>query len=238
MKKSVLITGADRGVGSALVKEFLAKDYLVYAGRFMPEWKELDELSLQYPDTLRIVSLNVSDTSSVNAAYELISKEITALDMLINNAGIAGFAGDIFQLENMEKGLPIFNVNCLGVIRMVRTFLPLLEKSKNEKRICVVSSEAGSISVCHRTDGFIYPMSKAALNMTVRLLFEELQPQGYTFRLYHPGWVRSYMLGHKNLEGIYEPEETAASAVKLFLSDYKHEDVLKMVDNEFNVWPF
>lgn len=237
MRKSVLITGADRGLGFALVKEFLAKDYLVYAGRFMLEWKELDEVKEQYPDTLRMITLDVSDTNSVEAAYELISKEITALDMLINNAGIAGFAGDISTLENVEKGLPIFNVNCVGVIRMVRIFLPLLEKGE-EKRLCFVSSEAGSISVCHRNDGFIYPMSKAALNMTVRLLFEELQPQGYTFRLYHPGWVRSYMLGKKNLDGIYEPEETAASAVKLFLDHCKQEDVLKMVDNESRVWPF
>ena len=55
------------------------------------------------------------------------------------------------------------------------------------KRLCFVSSEAGVVSVAHRTEVSSYCMSKTALNMALRLMFNQLQPMGYTFRLYHPG---------------------------------------------------
>lgn len=237
MKKTVIVTGADRGLGSAMVKEFLEMDYVVFAGQYMAEWGELAALKEEYGDSLHIIPLNVADDISVKNAYRLVSEETDSLDMLVNNAGIAGFAGDIYELEELDKGLAMYNTNCLGALRMVHAFLPLLEKGEG-KRLCFVSSEAGSISVCHRTDGFVYPMSKAALNMAVRLLFEELYPKGYTFRVYHPGWVKSYMTGTKSTVGKFEPEESAASARQFFTEALLHEDVLKMYDNESTVWPF
>lgn len=237
MKKTVVVTGADRGLGLAIVREFLEKDYIVFAGQYMSDWGELGDLRDEYGESLCILPLDVSKDSSVKAAVQYVKEKTESLDMLINNAGIAGGAGDIYELEDLSKGLAMCNTNSLGPLRMVHAFLPLLEKGE-EKRLCFVSSEAGSISVCHRTDGFVYPMSKAALNMAVRLLFEDLYPKGYTFRLFHPGWVKSYMSGAKSTEGKFEPEESAASACKFFTESLMHEDVLRMYDNEFAVWPF
>ncbi|SHO43236.1 SDR family NAD(P)-dependent oxidoreductase [Anaerocolumna xylanovorans] len=237
MGKAAVITGADRGLGLAIVKEFLEKGYLVYAGQYMAEWGELGDLKKEYEDKLRIIPLDVGDDSSVKNACKLVQAETDSIDMLVNNAGIAGSAGDIYELEELERGLAMYNTNCLGALRMVHAFLPLLEKGE-EKRLCFVSSEAGSISVCHRGEGFVYPMSKTALNMAVRMLFEELYPKGYTFRLFHPGWVKSYMSGTKSTVGKFEPEESAASACKFFAEELMQEDVLRMYDNEFAVWPF
>lgn len=237
MGKTAVVTGADRGLGLAIVKELLEKNYTVYAGQYMTEWGELGELKKGYGDRLRIMPLDVADDASVKKACEFVKAETDSLDMLVNNAGIAGSAGDIYELVELEKGLAMFDTNCLGAMRMVHAFLPLLEKGE-EKKLCFVSSEAGSISVCHRGEGFVYPMSKTALNMAVRLLFEELYPRGYTFRLFHPGWVKSYMSGTKSTVGKFEPEESAASACKFFIEELKQEDVLRMYDNEFAVWPF
>lgn len=237
MKKTIVVTGADRGLGLAVVKDFLEKGYVVFAGQYMPDWGELGELKKEYGENLCILPLDVSKDSSVKAAVEIVKEKADTLDMLINNAGIAGAAGDIYELEDLNKGLAMYNTNCLGSLRMVHAFLPLLEKG-TEKRLCFVSSEAGSISVCHRTEGFVYPMSKTALNMAVRLLFEELYPKGYTFRLFHPGWVKSYMSGTKSTVGKFEPEESAASACKFFIEELLQEDVLRMYDNESVVWPF
>lgn len=75
---------------------------------------------------------------------------------------------------------------------MVKSFLPLMKEGM--KRLAFVSSEAGVNSLAHRTDGYAYTTSKTALNMIVRRMHRTLYPQGYTFRLYHPGWVRSYMM--------------------------------------------
>ena len=106
------------------------------------------------------------------------------------------------------------------------------------KRLAFVSSEAGSVSVAHRDGGFAYTTSKTALNMLVRRMFRTLQPQGYTFRLYHPGWVRSYMSGQKSTIGNFEPEEAAETAYRQFTTDREAEDVLVMTDVSDELWPY
>jgi NAD(P)-dependent dehydrogenase (short-subunit alcohol dehydrogenase family) len=236
--KTVLITGADRGLGHGLTTVFLNAGWIVFAGQYMPEWNELEELKKLFPDNLHIVSLDVTKCDSVKSCFDVVSNKIPHLDMLICNAGISGSAGDIFSLQGLDKGSEIFNVNCLGPLRMVQTFLPLIDQQDSMKRLCFISSEAGSISVCHRAEGFIYPMSKTALNMGVKLLFKELYPKGFTFRLYHPGWVRSFMSGKKNTNGKYEPIETATSAFEQFTNDNPREDVLYLIDNEYVTWPY
>jgi NAD(P)-dependent dehydrogenase (short-subunit alcohol dehydrogenase family) len=236
--KTVLITGADRGVGFALAECFLKEGWMVFAGRFMPEWGELEKLKARYGDSLYLAEMDVSDEDSVAAARGEVAARTSRLDMLVNNAGISGGAGDIFALGDLSQGLCIFNVNSLGPLRVTEAFLPLMEDPGGLRRLCFVSSEAGSVSVCHRDEGFIYPMSKTALNMAVMLLYKELSPRGFSFRLYHPGWVRSYMSGKKSTAGKFEPEETAASALRFFTQARRHEDVLHLVDNEGAVWPF
>lgn len=228
--KTVFITGADRGVGLALCECFLKEGWQVFAGRFMPRWKELDELKEQYGEKLALIALDVSCPESVARAAEEVKGMTKNLDMLINCAGI--FGGD-----EPDKIRDMFRVNTLGPMCMAEHFLPLMENGM--KRLCFVSSEAGSISVAHREGTYGYGMSKASLNMAVRLMFNELNPRGYTFRLYHPGWVRSYMLGdEKNVQGTYEPEESAAAAYETFVSPQAGEDVLRMTDITGKMWPF
>jgi NAD(P)-dependent dehydrogenase (short-subunit alcohol dehydrogenase family) len=81
-------------------------------------------------------------------------------------------------------------------------------------------------------------MSKAALNMAVKITFNRLRPDGYTFRLYHPGWMRTYMSGKKGTQADMEPEEAAAKALPFFLGDREDEDTLAMVDYQGDVWPW
>jgi hypothetical protein len=83
-------------------------------------------------------------------------------------------------------------------------------------------------------------MSKAALNMSVKLLFNLLRPEGYTFRLYHPGWVRSYIGGGpaKNMRAALEPEEAAAPALAYFLGEREDEERLALRDWQGREWPW
>jgi NAD(P)-dependent dehydrogenase (short-subunit alcohol dehydrogenase family) len=120
---------------------------------------------------------------------------------------------------------------------VVEAFLPLVDRG-GMKRLCFVSSEAGSIGNMRRTGLFGYTMSKAALNMAVKILFNSLRPEGYTFRVYHPGWVRSYMSGKKNMQATLEPEEAAGYAIPFFLNDLEDEDRLHLVDYQGNEWPW
>lgn len=228
--QTVFITGADRGVGFALCQCFLKQGYKVFAGQFMPGWKELETLQKEYPDRLVVIPLDVSSEESIKSAAESVKQETSCLDMLINCAGIVADN----EPEHMKR---MYRVNVLGPLCMVENFLPLMQDGL--KRLCFVSSEAGSVSVAHREGIFGYGMTKTALNMAVRLMFNQLREEGYTFRLYHPGWVRSYMMSEeKSTEGKYEPEETAAVAYQSFVGDRGWEDVLVMTDVQNEMWPF
>ncbi|WP_139903159.1 SDR family NAD(P)-dependent oxidoreductase [Clostridium thermarum] len=236
MKKIAVVTGADRGVGLALCEKLLEEGWQVFAGQFMPEWTELNDLSQKYPNMLIMVPLDIASLESVEKAAKLVAENTDHVDMLINNAGIYGIEGDIREGLDFSLSQKIYDVNALGPVRMVQRFLPLMEKGM--RRLCFVSSEAGSIINCQRDKVFGYCMSKAALNMAVKTMFNDLRPKGYTFRLYHPGWVRSYMSGTKAAEGDIEPEESAAAAVPFFTGSDYCEDRLVMLDNNGIEWAF
>jgi len=237
MERTVLITGADRGLGFALCAGLLKEGWQVLAGQYMPAWNELTDLREEYSQTLHVVPLNVSSIESVRAAAETVKKHTDHLDVLINNAGVNSetIYPTIREPQDYDEMHRLYDVNALGALRMVETFLPLLEQGQT-KRLCFVSSEAGSITWSERTSWFGYCMSKAALNMGVKILFNDLHPAGYTFRVYHPGWVRSYMHGEKNMQATLEPEEAATYAIPYFLNNQEDENRLAMVDYEGKEW--
>lgn len=246
--KNVVITGADRNIGLELARQFLQRGWRVFAGRYLMELPLLDELKREYPDTLTLVPLDVSKAEAVRAAADEVAEKTDHIDMLIHNA--AGFGdhsgGEKTEIDYTTFAAP-YNINCLGAIRLVHSFLPLMQTGM--KRLCFVSSEAGVVSVAHRTEVSSYCMSKTALNMALRLMFNQLQPMGYTFRLYHPGWVRSAKVERPGDEtptfevngeliGKFWPWETAASAAPQFIEDRDWEDRLVLIDNEGAAWPF
>jgi NAD(P)-dependent dehydrogenase (short-subunit alcohol dehydrogenase family) len=209
------VTGADRGLGFGITKSLLERGYEVYAGSIL-DWHELPALANEYPVQLKIVAFDVTNQSQVRETIE----QIPSLDLLVCNAGInrSAHLNTIFDGLDEEDILEEFKVNALGVLRTIQHALPCLEKG-NSKRIAVVSSEAGSIGASYRTGWFGYCMSKAAVNMAVKNLHNDLSPKGFVFRLYHPGWIRSYMRGEKNLEAHLDPEEAGRLAVEYFLAN-------------------
>lgn len=233
MERTVLVTGADRGLGLALCAGLLKGGWHVFAGQYLPEWHELATLKSEYPETLHLISLDVSSMKTVQAATEIVQTLTDHLDVLISNAGVNSetIYPTIREPQDYGEMHRLYDVNALGALRVVEAFLSLLEQGQ-AKRLCFVSSEAGSIGQAERTSWFGYCMSKAALNMGVKILFNDLHPAGYTFRVYHPGWVRSYMHGEKNMEATFEPEEAATYALPYLLNDQENEDRLVMVDYE------
>ena len=239
MERTVLVTGADRGLGFALCAGLLKGGWHVFAGQYMPEWHELTGLKNEYPETLHLLPLDISSMESVKVAAEIVQVLTDHLDVLINNAGVNSETvyATIHEHQDYDEMHRLYDVNALGALRVVEAFLPLIERGQ-AKRLCFVSSEASSIGRAERTSWFGYCMSKAALNMGVKILFNDLHPAGYTFRVYHPGWVRSYMHGEKNMEATLEPEEAAAYAIPLLLNDREDEDRLVMLDHEGKEWPW
>lgn len=225
MERNAFVTGADRGLGLALAERLLEKGWRVFAGQYMPDWPALGELAARYGDRLHIVPLDVTDDASVRAAAEAVAAVAEHIDLLINNAGVTSptLRRNLTEEPDYDEMVRMYDVNAVGALRVVQAFLPLTDRS-TMKRLCFVSSEAGSINRCERQGWYGYCMSKAALNMGVSTLFNLLRPEGYTFRVYHPGWMRSYMGGEKATEGDMEPEEAAVPALAYFLRDLAEDD--------------
>jgi NAD(P)-dependent dehydrogenase (short-subunit alcohol dehydrogenase family) len=195
-KKTILVTGADAGLGLSLVKRFLQGGFMVFAGVYRSV-ADLNGLAGEYGDSLRLIPLDVADMDSVREAARQVKEQRSALDIIINNAGI--------HLENSKRPLEhldfadqhlqqTMEVNTFGPLRVVQQFYPLLEKGEG-KLILNISSEAGSISDCWRENQFAYCMSKAALNMQSKILQNYLKPRGFKVLAVHPGWMRTNMGG-------------------------------------------
>ncbi len=236
MNQVAVVSGADRGLGCELCKGLLAKGWLVFAGQYLPDWPDLANLANQFTGKLFIVPMDVGSLESVRLAAQKVAETVDRVDLLIGNAGIVADEGELetgFDYGEMRR---IYNINSLGAVRLVETFLPLT--GPGLKRLCFVSSEAGSIALQHRDGKLGYCMSKTALNMAVKIMFNHLRPEGYTFRLFHPGWMRSYMSGVKSTRGDLEPEESAAAAIPFFTEEREDEDRLVMIDYLRREWPF
>lgn len=236
-KKYAFVTGADRGLGFSLCESLLRRGYVVFAGQYMPGWKELEQLKAEYPEQLECIPLDIGDDASVRQAAKLTGEKTQSLDLLINCAGIVGKIADIRDGYDYPLMLKTMNINALGAVRMVEAMLPLLDKGTG-KKVCCISSEAGSIGKCWRQDETEYCMSKAALNMAMTVLYNRLKGEGYDFRLYHPGWVNSYMMGEvKATIADLEPEEAAELAVQCFEQARVSENmVLESYDG--TCWPW
>ena len=192
--KKVLITGANRGIGLGLVKQFLLAGEMVFATCREPERAEaLQVLSQEYPERAVVVPLDVGCDESVAAACTTVAKHTHRLDILINNAGInfqQGFAQ--FKAADM---LQTFNINTVGVMRVTTTFIDLLRGGEQPKLINM-SSQLGSLTnPLVGWEHYGYNGSKAAINMLTRYLALDLAAEGIIVVSIHPGWVQTDMGG-------------------------------------------
>lgn len=234
--KHAFVTGADRGLGLCLCASLLRRGWRVWAGQYMMAWPELETLRTQYPDRLSLIPLDVGSDASVRAAGERLRAQTDRLELLINCAGVTGKIADIRDGYDYPVMLSTININALGAVRVVQTMLPLLDRGE-DKRVCCISSEAGSIGKCWRVDETEYCMSKAALNMAMRILYNRLKADGYDFRLYHPGWMNTYMMGEKSTEADLEPEDAAEMALDSFLKP-RTSEALVLDSYDGTVWPW
>jgi len=238
---SVLISGADRGLGLSLCKEYLAQGWLVFAGKYLDDYTLLDELAAKNPN-LRIVALDVGCPDSIAAAKKETRRVTDSLDMLVSNAAIMETVQcDLYAPPmDLEAVWDFFRINALGPVRLAEKFLPLLDKGVM-KRLCFVSSEVSSIVLMkHRCDSaYPYPMSKTSLNMGVRLLHNNLHAQGYTFRLFHPGWMKRRMPDASlSPDALYDPDYIGSIAAKYFAEPLRDEHRLVMVDYKGYEWTY
>lgn len=195
---TVLITGANRGIGLALAAQFSEQGYRVIATARKPDKAEkLKALGVQ------IESLDISSQESVNNLAKRLKGQ--ALDILINNAGIQGHSSRAFSELKIDQLAYAFNVNSLGALRVTQGLLPNLNLS-NRKVVASISSRMGSTEENNRGCCYGYRASKAALNNFNKSLSVEFADQGFVFSVLHPGWVKTDMTSNA---ATYTPAQSA-----------------------------
>lgn len=185
-QETVLVTGANRGIGLELATQLKASGYRVIGTARKPaEATELNALDV------RVEQLDVTDTASVQALAERLQGE--AIDVLINNAGISGPRPTSFAKTDFDQIGLIFDVNSIGPMRVTQALLSNMEAGEG-KTVVQISSVMGSIA-SNQGGYYGYRASKTALNMLNSSLAKELGPKGFTCVVLHPGWVKTRMGG-------------------------------------------
>lgn len=188
--QSVLITGANRGIGLQLTRRFLEEGWKVFAACRKPDAAE--DLQALAGTHLQILPLDVTDSRSVLELVAALNR--AKLDVLINNAGIMGPAQQNVRDMDYDGFLQTLNVNTVAPLRVAAALLPNLKQSKRP-RIITVSSQMGSFDLDMGPGHIAYSSSKSAVSKVMQLMAKELAPEGIIVCPVHPGWVKTDMGG-------------------------------------------
>ena len=189
MKKIVLITGANRGIGLEIAKQMKALDYEVILTS-----RNADEGQRVARDLgVRFHQLDVLSATSISALHAFVEKEFGRLDALINNAGILIDRNDQILNISEEKLRATLDTNTYAPLALIRAFLPMM-LAQNYGRIVNVSSVLGQItSFSDYTPA--YRLSKLALNGITLMLADAVKGKNILINAVHPGWVKTDMGG-------------------------------------------
>ena len=191
---SVLITGANRGIGLEFTSSFADDGWRVHACCRNPDKaKDLKLLAEGSSGAVSVHRLDVTDGLKAASLAREFAEE--AIDILINNAGVYG-PREGFGETDYDEWLPVLAVNVLAPMRIVERFAEHVGRS--ERRLIVnISSRMGSMAENTGGGAYIYRSSKAALNMVSRSLAADLAPRSITVVAFHPGWVQTDMGGQQ-----------------------------------------
>ena len=197
----VLITGAGRGIGLELARQYAERGDRVLAGcRDIERAPGLSALVDQRRDQVSVLPLEVTDAASLTDAVQQAHRAVEGLDILINNVAIN--PGDVTvegpdgqRLLDDTRTLEVFNINVVAPVRVAQAFTSLLTHG-TAPRVINISSGAGSLTYAtDGGDGYSYAASKAALNMMTRTYAWTVRDQGITAVMIDPGWVKTDMGG-------------------------------------------
>ncbi|WP_438480422.1 SDR family oxidoreductase [Oleiharenicola lentus] len=196
MSSTILITGANRGLGLELAIQFAVRGWTVFAGCREPA-AAAELLSLAVANAaVKVLELDVTRDDQVVACLARVREHTPSLDVLVNNAGINPEPRTHTVIEiDVASVVRTLDVNTVGPLRVLQAAFPLLKQGRNP-RVINISSGAGSLTRnSARSPAPAYCISKAALNQFTRRAALDLAPHGITVVAITPGWVRTTMGG-------------------------------------------
>lgn len=200
--QTILITGANRGLGLEFCRQYAEAGWRVIAACRQPSAaQDLSSLAKQYPN-LQIEVLEVADFDQTDKLAAKLANE--SVDVLLNNAGIyPDLPGQGLGHLDYAAWEASFRINSMAPVKMAEAFLPCLKRGKN-KLIVSVSSLMGSMADNQSGGSLLYRSSKAALNAAMKSLAVDLSSAGIGILILHPGWVRTDMGGKNALIDVKE----------------------------------
>ena len=218
--KTVLITGANRGLGLEFSRQYALDGWRVLACCRSPS-PGLEELSARNPERVSVQPLDVSDHGEIERLGRLLSEK--SIDLLINNAGIYPDSGD-FGHTDYDKWMQAFRVNTMAPLKMAEACVRQVAGS-SLKTIATLTSKMGSLADNDSGGEYLYRTSKAAANMVTKSLSIDLKPYGITAVALHPGWVKTDMGGPSALISV----ETSVSGMRQVLAGITPADSGKFI---------
>lgn len=193
--RTILITGANRGLGRELVRAALERGWRVAAGMREGALEAADIRALReaHGDRFLAVALDVTGEPSVEAAAADVRRAFGRVDVLVNNAAILVARDQKLEELSLAAVDETFQVNLYGPLRVTKHVLPLMTGS-GRKAIVNISSEAGSFANAYGGD-YPYALSKGALNLFSAHLRRYVAGRGIRVFAVHPGWIRTDMGG-------------------------------------------
>ncbi|CAF3063166.1 unnamed protein product [Rotaria sp. Silwood2] len=251
MLKNILITGTNRGIGFGIVKHLVSNSSNVehiFAGyRDANKSKELLDLAKQHSNVIIPIQIDVTDDESVNKAKVEVEKKLgnnQGLNCLINNAGVS--KNFKFNDINEKDMLDTYRHNVIGVWRVTKAFLPLLEKAVTGERnvlqasIINLSTTMSSITIASTLSYFAYDYqcSKAALNMFTVCLATELAESNIFIALLHPGWVQTDMGGKRASLSIDEASKNIIDCITAMKNEHHGKLIDSTTGSKCDILPF
>jgi len=198
MTSTVLVTGANRGIGLEFCKLYKQQGHQVI-GVCRKKSPDLEALGVEIID-----GIDVTNQNNLDALKQKLSGR--TIDILINNAGL--LCQESLDNMNWEQIQRQFEVNTLGPLRVTHT---LLDNLKEGSKVALITSRMGSIQDNGSGGNYGYRMSKAALNAAGKSLALDLKPRKIAVALLHPGYVQTEMTG---FTGDIKPDEAASRLVQ------------------------
>tara|TARA_B000000609_G_scaffold148493_1_gene132230 strand:+ start:263 stop:940 length:678 start_codon:yes stop_codon:yes gene_type:complete len=205
MSKTIIVTGASRGIGHEIVKIAEKKGHRVYS--ISRNIKALKESSFLYPREVDLV-----DENSIDKFCNEIKNEGLQVDALINNAG--AFLNKPFEKISKKEFEYIFQVNVFGLSSITRKVLPIID---SKGHIVNITSMGGINGAAKFTGLSAYSSSKGAVNILTELLAEEYKEKGPSFNALAFGAVQTEML-EEAFPGLKAP--ISAKEIADFILDF------------------
>jgi NAD(P)-dependent dehydrogenase (short-subunit alcohol dehydrogenase family) len=190
---TVLITGANRGLGLEFSRQYAESGWNVLACCRKPEAAHALHALAARHGNIQIHALDVSDFLQIDALASRLADQ--PIDVVLSNAGIYGDSADTgFGALDYRQWSRTLSINAQAPVKLAEAFLPHLLRGKL-RLIVPITSLMGSMGDNRGGGSLMYRSSKAALNAAMKTLSIDLQPQGVGILILHPGWVKTDMGG-------------------------------------------